>query len=172
MRICLYVVAAIALLATSADARPRPQRGKRFEANKTVGVGLMLGEPSGLTGKYFMSPETAVDAAIGAYDYYRGRSGFDIHADYLIHPVSLASTDDFELPLYFGVGGRLLDFNQNDDHSFAFGVRVPAGISLDFNNIPLDVFFELAFVFDVFVDYPDDVGVDFNGALGVRYWFD
>ena len=43
-----------------ADARPRPSRGGSFEANKTFGLGLMIGAPSGLSGKYFLSKDTAL----------------------------------------------------------------------------------------------------------------
>lgn len=47
---------AAALLCTAAEARPRPQGhipGRAFEANKTFGLGLELGAPIGLTGKWF-----------------------------------------------------------------------------------------------------------------------
>jgi hypothetical protein len=74
-----------------ADARPRPRAGKSFEANKTFGLGLMLGAPSGLSGKYFLSSDNALDFGVGAIGYYRGRSGLHLHLDYLWHPVSLAS---------------------------------------------------------------------------------
>src|SRR5258708_6526643 len=104
--------AVIALSVTSADARPRPSAAaKRFEANKTFGLGLELGAPFGLCGKYYIASDKALDFGIGDVDgryyAYGDRYGVNLYMDYLWHPVSLASTEPFELPLYFGIGGRL-----------------------------------------------------------------
>lgn len=159
------------LTATSAEARPRPSGGKSFVANKQFGLGLMLGAPTGLSGKYFLSSDNALDFGIGGIRYYRGRDGLHLHLDYLWHPVSLVSVPEFELPLYFGVGGRIFDFEDDNDDAFAFGVRAPIGIAFDLTNVPLDIFFELALVIDFFSGYRDDLGVDLNGAIGVRYYF-
>jgi hypothetical protein len=172
----LLALAAIALTGTVALARPRPNRGRRFEANKTFGLGLMIGAPTGLSGKYFLAPDRAIDFGVGAIGYYNGRDGLHLHADYLWHPVSLVSADAFELPFYVGIGARLFDFGCNGckDNVAALGARVPFGIAFDFNNVPIDVFLELAVVVDVFVnDYPghDRLGADLNGAVGFRYYF-
>jgi hypothetical protein len=180
-RSALALVAALGTIVAvlpEADARPRPVgRAKRFSANKTFGLGIMLGAPSGLSGKYFLGPDTAIDFGVGIIRYRpydRGRDGnVHIHADFLLHPVSLASVEPFELPLYFGLGARVWDFDddENNDDGFAIGVRAPVGIAFDFNNVPLDVFVELALVLDFFVSYRDQLGIDFNGAVGVRYYF-
>ena len=80
--------------ADDAEARPRPAGKKRrsnFEANKTFGLGIMLGSPTGLSGKYFTGPSTAIDFGIGGIGCCRGRSGIHIHADYLWHPLSIVS---------------------------------------------------------------------------------
>ena len=153
--------AATLLYSPAAEARPRPagKARKSFEANKTFGIGLMFGAPTGLSGKYFLSPNTAIDFGLGTIYGYRDRRGLHVHGDYLWHPLSLASTDAFELPLYFGVGARLLTGNRcyrynrgscdyNYDGYTALGVRGPLGISFDFNKVPLDVFIEFAIVLD------------------------
>lgn len=168
----LLVLAAVTAMATTsvevADARPRPH-SRKFVANKTFGLGLMVGAPSGLSGKYFYSRSNAFDFGVGAIRYYRNHDGVHLHVDHLWHPVSLASNRDFELPLYFGIGARLFDF---DGGGTALGLRVPLGISFDFNTAPIDVFLEVALVIDTYFDYVGDSRyTDFNGALGVRYWF-
>jgi hypothetical protein len=160
--------------ATTAEARPRPSHASRFQANKTFGLGVMLGAPTGLSGKYFLSGSTALDFGVGTIDhYYANRSGLHLHADYLIHPVSLASTAPFELPLYLGLGVRLWDFNDTryNDRAWAFGLRAPLGVAFDFNNVPLDLFFEVALVVDFYTYYRNDIGTDVNGAIGLRYYF-
>lgn len=172
----LAAFAGVLVLCTAvptAEARPRPSASS-FSANKTFGLGLMLGVPTGLSGKYYLSGDTAVDFGLGVISRYGDRDGLHLHADFLWHPAVLASTAPFELPFYFGVGGRLWDYdrnnNNNRDDDIALGVRVPVGIMMDFNNVPIDIFFELAFVLDFLLN---DGGAEaqFNGAIGIRYYF-
>lgn len=189
--VALGVVAADAVIASpEAEARPRPagkSRKSNFKANKTFGLGIMLGAPTGFSGKYFLSSDTALDFGIGTIYGYRDRRGFHAHIDHLWHPVSLVSAKAFELPLYFGIGGRLLHGNRcyRYDKGFcdyyyrdytAIGVRGPIGLSFDFNNVPIDIFFELALVLDFLADhddrYDDPIYFDVNGAVGVRYYFE
>jgi len=183
------VALSITFVASAADARPRPRfhRRSNFEANKTFGLGLMLGAPSGLSGKYFVGRSTAIDFGIGTIYDYRDRRGFHVHGDFLWHPVSLASTHAFELPFYVGVGGRYLNgdrcyvYDPNGRCSYyynnysALGVRVPLGLSFDFNNVPLDVFVEIVPVLDFLVThdtrYDNGVYFDVDGAVGIRFYF-
>ncbi len=155
-----------------AEARPRP-RGFRsdFVANKEFGLGLMLGVPTGLAGKYYLSRNTALDFGFGAWGRNRTyRDSLHIHADFLWHPAVLAKPRPFWLTLYFGVGGRILAFDNDFGDSTHIGVRVPGGIMMDFQRVPIDIFLEVAFVFDIVVDN-DRARDDFNGALGLRYYF-
>jgi hypothetical protein len=188
------ISAAVSTVApSSAEARPRPTSmtsKSNFEANKTFGLGLMLGAPTSLSGKYFVGRSTAIDFGIGTIYDYRDRRGLHLHADFLWHPVSLASPDAFELPLYFGIGGRFFDGdrcyryvdqrgNYYCDYYYrdytALGLRAPVGLSFDFNRVPLDIFAEIALVLDFLVDhdsrYDDGVYGDLNGAIGIRYYF-
>jgi hypothetical protein len=173
----------------TADARRRPAQKKRtsnFQANKTFGLGIMLGAPTGLSGKYYLSSDTALDFGVGTIYGYRHRRGLHIHVDHLWHPVSLVSADAFELPLYLGIGGRFLHGNRcyRYDRGYceyyyrdytAVGVRGPIGLAFDFNDAPIDIFFELAFVLDFVADrdsrYDDAIYFDVNGAVGFRYYF-
>jgi hypothetical protein len=174
--VAVALAAALACSSSLASARPRPGGGTHpFEANKTFGLGLMVGAPTGLTGKYFVASDRAFDFGLGAIYYYRHGNGLHIHGDYLWHPVSLVHAEPFELPLYIGVGARLWSFDCDgcSNNATAIGVRVPFGIDFDFNDVPLDIFFELVFVADVFVNYQGhDFGPDLDGALGARFWFD
>ena len=182
MKTKIFAAVVVALgVASVADARPRPAgHNKKFEANKTFGLGLELGEPTSITGKLFVSPSNALDFGVGTiyHDYYGGDGGLHLYADYLWHPAVLTSTDDFELPFYIGVGGRFWDFNyacnpQNDcTGAAAFGVRMPIGVTFDFNNVPLDVFIQIVPTLDFFHDYAThDIYLDFDFSVGIRYWF-
>lgn len=156
-----------------AQARPRP-RASKFSSNKTFGLGLMVGAPTGLSGKYYLSADTGIDFGLGVIGGYGNRDGVHLHADFLWHPAVLASVDPFVLPIYVGIGGRLWDYDDRrdniDDDDLALGARVPLGIMMDFNNVPIDIFFEMVFVLDFFVDQ-GAIDLELNGALGIRYYF-
>jgi len=134
----------------------------------------MLGAPAGLTGKYYLSANTALDFGVGEYYRYRYHDAFHVFIDFLWHPVVLASTRPFELPLYIGVGARLLQHRRYKDEYGSdahLGVRVPFGLLMDFNRVPFDIFVEFAFSFDFIVDHNRHDYEDFSGAIGARYYF-
>jgi hypothetical protein len=170
---------AAVLFTTAAQARPRPGGhlgGRSFEANKTFGLGLELGAPTGVTGKWFFAGDRALDFGAGNVFNYLNRAGLHVYGDYLFHPTSLASNESFELPFYIGVGGRIWSFRDTGvsptNDAVAFGVRVPIGISFDFNTIPLDVFGQVVPVLDFFSGYrAHSVYADFDVSIGARYWF-
>jgi len=175
----LALAVTLAVVPHDAEARPRPQAlGRSFEANKTFGLGLEFGAPFGLTGKYFLSQDRALQFGVGTLYHWRDRDGLNVYLDYLFHPVSLVSTPSFELPLYFGFGGRVWDVddysrgNERYRDTFGLGLRVPVGIAFDFTKVPLDIFIQLAFVLDFYTgDYYRTVYGDVNGSAGIRYWF-
>jgi hypothetical protein len=153
------------------------------------GLGLIVGEPNvGLSAKYYIGNKMGIAAALG--DTQRGWAddGIHLHVDVLWHPKVLTRQPAFDLPFYVGVGGRFLqhdgDFCDRNGNCFDYdddqhlGVRVPFGILMDFNNVPLDVFFELSMTLDLIVidndDFDnddDDVDLYLSGALGARYYF-
>ncbi|MBV8762095.1 MAG: hypothetical protein JO257_32680 [Deltaproteobacteria bacterium] len=172
---------AIAVLASvgTADARPRPHGfgGERFEANKTFGIGLELGEPEGINAKWFLKPDQALDFGLGyVYHHYYAGDGGQLYVDYLWHPAVLAKAEGFELPFYVGVGGRVFQFDYTCNGrtctgADAFGVRVPIGITFDLNNVPLDIFVQAVPTLDFFHNYgPHDIYLDIDFSIGIRFW--
>jgi hypothetical protein len=165
MKIVVAVVVALGALAGSAHAQSS-EKG-------VFGIGLVLGEPTGISAKLYLDDDTAVQAAVGSA--WRG-GGAQIHADYLWHPWILEQRDSFTLPAYIGPGLRFIQYNfGRQDAYFAVGVRGVVGICFDFTTIPLDVFVEVAGVAEWgFVD-PDvgdeGFGLTFNAGAGGRYYF-
>ena len=156
--------------------------GGGFVANKTFGLGLELGQPSGLTGKLFIGPSTAIDFGLGyAYEHYYYGDGIHLYGDVLFHPTTLIRADAFHMPFYVGVGLRFWDFDYCDRNictygGSAVGVRVPFGIAFDFNRAPLDIFVQLVPVVDfVRGDYYDRhrnrTHLAIDGSVGIRFWF-
>lgn len=161
MRRLLWIALAALVVGTPALAAAE---GRPF------GLGLILGSPTGISAKAYIAKGHAIDAALGVA--FVNGNGFHIHADYLWHPLILAHDEAFTLPLYIGIGGRML-FRGRDDKQgdkLHLGPRAPVGILFDFKTVPIDVFLEVALVIDVIRTEGDDV-VDINAGVGVRYYF-
>ena len=145
------------LLAASANARTQDD----------FGIGIILGEPTGLSLKYWIDEEIAVDGAL-AWSYSENDS-LQLHGDYLVHNYDVLELD--EMPVYYGVGARLKfkddDGRGRNENDAMFGIRFPLGITYLFEDAPLDLFFELVPVLDL----SPDVDLDINAALGLRFYF-
>jgi hypothetical protein len=157
--VAITVVLALALLPSRAEA----------EEKGIFGAGLIIGEPTGLSVKYYLGDDTAIDGAIGGA--FLGK-GVQVHADFLWHPWILEKKPSFILPVYIGAGLRVLDRNAGggDDDHFRIGLRAVGGLLFDFTEAPLDVFLEVAGVAD-YRTKGDAFGLDINLGAGVRYWF-
>jgi hypothetical protein len=158
----------------------------RAEPGHPFGLGVVLGEPTGLTAKLYLASPVALQFGLGWVDEFNDYySGLYINVDVLWHPVVLARRPEFTLPFYIGVGGRILDNHWHyyyagnsyyDEHDTHVGVRVPFGLLMDFSRVPLDLYLELAvvvdlFYFDQYDPYDDHRRVELNGGIGVRYYF-
>ena len=157
----LRLSALLLVLAGSASARA--------ESKGVFGAGLIVGEPTGLSLKYYLGGDTAIDAAIGGA--FLGK-GLQVHSDFLWHPWLLDSQESFVLPVYVGLGGRVLDRNGGggDEDHLRLGMRFVGGLLFDFTEVPLDVFVEVAGVLD-YRTRGEAFGVDINLGAGVRYYF-
>lgn len=126
------------------------------------GLGPLVGEPIGLGMKFWFSDKTAVDGGLGWA--FEGRDGFQLHGDYLYHVLDLIHVDKGQLPLYFGVGGRVKFVDGGDNRA---GVRFPVGLSYLFGDAPLEVFAEVAPI----IDFAPNTRLQWNGGIGLRYYF-
>ncbi len=138
-------------------------RTPSFGQNSGFGIGLIAGEPTGVSFKNWLDSSTAWDFAV-AWSI-EGDNSFTLHGDYLKHRFGLFSVAKGDLPLYFGVGGTL-KFN-DDAGQTAFGARVPVGLDYHFEDLPLGAFLEVVPVLGLFPE------TDFrlNAAIGIRYFF-
>ena len=131
------------------------------------GLGIMFGEPTGISFKGWISERSAIDGGLGWS--YVNHGSVHIHVDYLYHFYNVIENP--RIPLYIGVGGRIKLRNNNEDNGnnsdMRIGVRIPFGIAYQFTEVPVDVFLEIAPILDL---NPSTEG-SVNGALGVRYYF-
>jgi hypothetical protein len=139
----------------------------------SLGVGIIIGEPTGVAAKLYLDDDNAIQAAAGGA-FIGG--GLQVHADYLWHPWILEERDSFTMPVYLGPGARFIYYDKPDssDDFVGVGVRAVGGILFDFKEIPLDVFLEVAGVIEwQFGEADEDQGVGFaiNAGAGARYYF-
>ena len=122
-------------------------------------LGVILGEPSGISAKMWFDRDTALD---GALSWSLGSNDkLHIHADFLWHDYGLIHSTAV-LPVYYGIGGRII--LDDDAH---LGARVPIGISWLPDGVPLDLFVELAGILDII----PDLDFELNGGIGIRFIF-
>ena len=145
------------LAATLAMSSPAPARAYQ----DGFGVGLIAGEPTGLSAKLWLGRNTAIDGA--AAWSFSGVDALHLHADFLVHRFDLARVERGALPAYYGVGGRLKIRDQDSQ----FGVRIPLGLAYLFEATPVDVFLEMV----PLVDLVPDTDFELNASVGVRYFF-
>jgi len=166
-------VAAAVGLAAAAGAAPGRAAAEPVEKG-TVGVGIVIGEPTGVCAKLYLRDDQAIQGALGL-TFVTG--GFQAHADYVFHPWILEERDAFTLPAYFGPGLRLLQHKagRDGDDDFRVGARAVVGMLFDFKEIPLDVFVEVAGIAEYRFGSNDPTingfGLALNGGLGARYYF-
>ena len=182
LRWALGVVAA--LLGTAS----LPLRANATEVGyqRQYGVGLMVGDPTGLSGKAWVSRTNAIDVGLGAYSFGppgagvrngpdprfcdRGwnQSTLSVHADFLWES-KIIEGRIAQLDWHLGGGARAFFFSGPcAGDCWDVGVRGPVGLDLTFQQPTfLEVFLELAPTF-----YVVPVAFfSFEGALGVRGYF-
>lgn len=135
-----------------------------FSQVKGLGIGIIAGEPTGLSFKTWLDNKSAVDAGLG-WSFVKEGS-LHIHADYLYHfgGIDISSGN---LPFYIGVGGRIkIKNNENKDSESKLGIRVPVGLTYIPSDPPIDLFIEVVPVLDL----TPKSSLEFNAAIGIRYY--
>jgi hypothetical protein len=130
-------------------------------AREGFGLGIIVGEPTGVCGKLWLSPSTAMDGA--AAWSIADEGALHLHADFLVHRFDLLHIERGQLPFYYGVGGRI-KFQEGDTR---LGVRVPVGLAYLFESTPIDLFLEIV----PLLDLAPETDFTLNGSIGVRYFF-
>jgi hypothetical protein len=132
-----------------------------FAQEYQKGLGVMLGNPTGLNGKYWLEGNRAVDAGLGFS--FGKHTDFSIHSDYLFHNEGALYLNDVNpLDLYYGIGGRM-EFADDVE----IGLRIPVGLAHKIENGKSDIFGEIAPI----IDFLTSTGVEIHLLVGARYYF-
>ncbi len=128
----------------------------------TFELGAILGEPTGISAKYWTGSNTAIDGALSWSLKDDHGDDMYIHGDFLWHDFGLIDSESGQVPIYYGVGGRIILHEEA-----RLGARIPVGISWLLGGAPLDLFLEVAGILDLI----PDTDFDLNGGIGIRFVF-
>jgi hypothetical protein len=108
----------------------------------TAEVGIQAGEPTGLSGKYWFSPWSALDMGL---TWRFPKDGYSFNADYVAHSYVLRNSGNepagAKIPLYAGAGVKALRLSSDKP---VLGARFPIGVDALLEAIPVSVFAEVA----------------------------
>ncbi|MHB8578633.1 MAG: hypothetical protein ACYDA4_02090 [Ignavibacteriaceae bacterium] len=134
---------------------------------KNWGFGIILGEPTGVTFKYWTENDNAFVFDLGSS--YFGSPRLD--ADYLWH-FNAFNTDIANLyagpglALGFGKGNGFWDKTFRTNGGAALGIRGVFGVNILPRRTPLEIFGEIG----VLVGLTPDFGSGIDGAIGIRFY--
>lgn len=137
----------------------------QFVKAENFGIGAVIGDPTGISAKMWLSKTTAVD---GAFAWsMSGPTAIHVQSDYLLHELSLFNLGSLPMNLYYGAGARISSYSGNKKTGLGIGARAPLGVSYQFKRQPVELFGELALVLEL---TPDTAAL-FNLGIGGRYYF-
>jgi hypothetical protein len=127
-----------------------------------TGVGLIIGDPFGFTGKLWMGNEVAIDPALA----FSSTAKFHIQADYVWHNyklIEMKGTQD-SMAVYYGPGALI---RVALDNSFVIGFRGVIGRTYIFKSSPFDTFIEIAPSLFLTPNFQ----MTMLGGFGARFYF-
>lgn len=132
-----------------------------YSQHSGSGLGIMIGEPTGLSGKHWLNGNNALAGGL-AWHFAGPNDGVSLHLDYLYH-IDNSFQPSIQFPLYYGFGARIRDVGGD----FGMGFRGVGGILFYPSKLPIDIFFELVPVFTLL----PETDLELDLAVGARYYF-
>jgi len=125
----------------------------------TFGLGFIIGNPTGISMKFWTKETDAVEVAVG---WKKKETG--LHLDYLWHNFDLLPVKNGRFPVFYGLGiGAKLKKDEDNE----MGIRAIVGLEYLFSTVPLDFFLEIAPVLQL----TPESKVKGEAALGFRFFF-
>lgn len=134
----------------------------KSEAANRFGLGIVLFDPTGLSGNYYYERDKSLAAGLGW-----SKNSFHLNVDHLWYHRGLIVIDRTGLDVQLGLGLRIIEWDRHKEDEHSLGLRLPIGVSHHFRSIPLQLFGELAPAL-ILIDSSHFV-IDL--AIGGRYYF-
>ncbi|MCF7824944.1 MAG: hypothetical protein K9N35_12345 [Candidatus Marinimicrobia bacterium] len=153
-----YLVIALLFLIGASESSAQ-QRG--------FGLGVVIGEPTGISMKWWRSSTRAIDAGLGwsisqnNTDFQQSR--FHLHMDFVRHAYNAINSSE-RLPVYYGLGASVAGGSENES---SLALRFVLGLAWQPARTPIDVFLELAPSLEVI----PATNFYLNAGLGIRFFF-
>jgi hypothetical protein len=124
-----------------------------------LGVGVLLGDPTSASVKYFMTDTSALDFGLGV------SQNLVLHADYVYHIFDFKPQPSKGKLGFYGAVGPRLEFEDHTD----FGIRLIPGVSYwpAFKKHTVEFFVELGPV----IRLTQGVRTTIDGGFGLRCYF-
>ena len=129
------------------------------------GIGIVAGEPSGLSGKIFVDD---VHAFATGLSFSFVDDTLHVQGDYLIHLRGrLSGFEGGDWIPYFGLGGSFGIWQRKRQGDGGMSARFPGGLTVHLDALPVDLFVELVPAMMVI----PETRFELQGAIGGRYYF-
>lgn len=125
--------------------------------NRGLGLGLVLGSPTGFSAKYWTTRDEAMQFGIG-WVAMRKDNGTAISFDYIWHSFDTIRASE-RFPLFYGFGAQMV--------GSYLGIRGVFGLGWHSRKAPVDVFIQVVPI----IQLTDNSGFYLDAAIGVRYFF-
>ncbi|GAB4303675.1 MAG: hypothetical protein Kow0090_19260 [Myxococcota bacterium] len=149
------------------DITPK-ENGEVFDGKGPFGLGIILGEPSGITGKLWLTEGNALQMTAS---WSLNHDSFIVIGDYTYSFwYIIRSADAVAFPLYVGFGGALGIGGKEhpwDKSDPKLALRIPLGLAVAFRRAPVEIFLEVAPAILVIPEVEGDV----MGGIGARFYF-
>lgn len=152
------------LVLAAATAAAAPARSTNAIHPGLFELGVYLGQPSGLSAKYYINQKNAIDG-IAAWGFGVAGAGYMVIAvDYLFNFPNVVKIEKETFPLYVGPGAIM---NINLGGTITLGARVPFGALYIFRGAPIEISLEVVPVLYLF----PVTSFSGMGGIGLRYCF-
>jgi hypothetical protein len=141
----------------------------RLVALNKYGIGIILGEPSGINFEIDMRNNSQKSNSIEfATNFNTAEKYFYFHCDYLIKDHKYVPKKDLtgRIPIFYGFGIKYVTYNSNTTHNI-FGIRTVFGVEYIFDEIPFNIFAMLSPVIEI----SPETSLYLSPSFGVRYFF-
>lgn len=156
------------LLAAVAIAAPLPPADAFTRDPEGVGIGLILGAPTGLSLAWRPGGRFMVDSGIAWSFSATGKGWAQIHADACVDIADLRTAElpDMHFPLWIGAGPRARIGGGTGYEAFNLAIRVPLAMGFWHTGVPIEGFVELAPGVGIF----PQTEFTMDAAVGVRFY--
>ncbi|MBI5555246.1 MAG: hypothetical protein HY920_05280 [Elusimicrobia bacterium] len=163
MRKVILLILILLIGAGSAQARVN-------DAKYHYGLGVIIGEPTGFSGKYWLNNKEAYDLSVS----FRFSSYLYLSGAYLYHNYDVFKNAKYasDASLYYGAGLRLIGDREHryrkhfrdDTYDTILGLRGTIGLSYFIPNQPFEIFIE----FSPLLNIAPATDLDFSAGVGAR----